>query len=176
MAQRLMIIRHAEKPAPEDNVHGVDAAGRPDAAGLSVRGWQRTGALVSLFAPLGRSISDPRLIRPGAIYAATSHPRSQRPLLTVQPLAAALQLKVRDEFQSGRDEEKLIDEATRGTGSALICWRYDEIQRLGQAIGCAEVKNCGWDKDCYDAIWIFIRDGNSWRWVVAKQSLLPGDA
>ena len=45
-ARKIMVLRHAEKPEPERDVHGVDASGRQDSCELSVRGWQRAATLV----------------------------------------------------------------------------------------------------------------------------------
>lgn len=39
--RKLFLIRHAEKPAPDLGINGVDLNGQPDRRGLSVRGWQR---------------------------------------------------------------------------------------------------------------------------------------
>ena len=48
---KLIIIRHAEKPDPQANIGGVSEAGGADRNDLTVRGWQRAGALVRLFNP-----------------------------------------------------------------------------------------------------------------------------
>lgn len=42
---RVRAIRHAEKPTPDGAVQGVSASGLPNPDELSVRGWQRAGAL-----------------------------------------------------------------------------------------------------------------------------------
>ena len=49
---KVMLIRHAEKP--NETVQGVNEAGRADPDQLSVRGWQRAGALIRFFAPIGQ--------------------------------------------------------------------------------------------------------------------------
>jgi hypothetical protein len=41
-----MIIRHGEKPAGDGSDAGVSPEGNADAEDLTVRGWQRSGALV----------------------------------------------------------------------------------------------------------------------------------
>ena len=56
-ASMIMVIRHAEKPGPYNGqtYFGVNAEATVSGAGgeedLVTLGWQRTGALVSLFAP-----------------------------------------------------------------------------------------------------------------------------
>ena len=47
----LLMIRHGEKPAGNDR--GVDQHGNENPDGLIPRGWERAGALVTLFAPNG---------------------------------------------------------------------------------------------------------------------------
>ena len=53
-AQKIMIIRHAEKPE-HHGPRGVDENGDEDKKSLTVRGWQRAGALVQFFAPSGNA-------------------------------------------------------------------------------------------------------------------------
>ena len=52
-ATKIMIIRHAEKPTttPPPPLNGVTITGKQDKDSLIPRGWQRAGALVTLFAP-----------------------------------------------------------------------------------------------------------------------------
>ncbi|MEA2409523.1 MAG: hypothetical protein QOC77_84 [Thermoleophilaceae bacterium] len=47
MDRSIFIIRHGEKPPPG---HGVDAGGKQDEHSLVPLGWQRAGALATLFA------------------------------------------------------------------------------------------------------------------------------
>jgi hypothetical protein len=51
-ARKIMIIRHAEKPDPSANIVGVTEGGDVDKDDLTVRGWQRAGALVRFFNPV----------------------------------------------------------------------------------------------------------------------------
>lgn len=174
--QRIMIIRHAEKPARGSEEQAVDGQGRADASGLSVRGWQRAGALVPFFAPRAHSGADPRIVAPSDIFAAASHPRSQRPALTVSPLADALGLRVQADLRSGHDEAELVRRAAQAEGAVLVCWRHETIHRFGPLLGLPQTEDHPWDEDCYDAVWLFARDGEGWRWVIGKQALLAGDA
>src|ERR1700693_1464104 len=70
LASTLMIVRHAEKP-PEPPASpppfGVTPDGRQDDHSLSVRGWQRAGALATFFAP--SRTTPPSVSTPQFIYA-----------------------------------------------------------------------------------------------------------
>lgn len=66
-ATKIMLIRHAEKP--NGGTHGVDPSGERDDEDLTVRGWQRAGALARLFLPASGTFSDPRLATPHTIFA-----------------------------------------------------------------------------------------------------------
>jgi len=48
---KLMVIRHAEKPDKQAGISGVTEAGMADKDELTVKGWQRAGALVRFFNP-----------------------------------------------------------------------------------------------------------------------------
>src|SRR4051794_33031284 len=96
-ASRIMFIRHAEKPSTPPPPHGVSADGDHDNQSLMVQGWQRAGALATLFAPTQGGLQSPLLTAPQLIYAAgptSGDPgdgsASERPLQTVTPLAAKL--------------------------------------------------------------------------------------
>lgn len=174
--QRILIIRHAEKPARGSDEQAIDAHGRADPSGLSVRGWQRAGALVSFFAPRAHGHSDPRFATPTALFAAKSHPRSQRPVLTLAPLAAALGLPVHADWEAERDEAEVLRHAAEVAGTALICWRHEGIHRFGPHLGLPQTLEHAWSDQCYDSVWLFARDGDGWKWAVSRQSLLAGDA
>jgi hypothetical protein len=88
---RILIIRHAEKPhePPCENDDGVKKSGEIDKESLTVRGWQRAGALVHFFT----SEAD---LSPDAIFAAgigEIRP-SRRPKQTLMPLAEWLGIKI----------------------------------------------------------------------------------
>ncbi|MDQ2992564.1 MAG: hypothetical protein M3R30_07090, partial [Candidatus Eremiobacteraeota bacterium] len=87
VVQRIMLIRHAEKPIGSALPYGVTAQGVRDFRALTIDGWNRAGALVELFAP---SIVPIRagLGRPGTIFAAPASMlnESLRPTQTVTPL------------------------------------------------------------------------------------------
>lgn len=169
MTQRIMIIRHAEKPTPMDP--GLDEQGHSTKAGLSVRGWQRAGAFVPYFSsPHPSSHCEP----PGALYAARDSDRSSRPRLTVQPLGAALGLPVVGHFPSGGGEHPLVDQVLRESGPVLICWRHDWIPALARILVSDAPR--GWAEDVYDETWVLTRKGDRpWSLTVVQHKLLAGD-
>ena len=77
MATKIMIIRHGEKPSDDGSIHGVDPHGGHDPDELIVRGWQRAGALVRLFAPPNGAFSDHALATPENIFACGPNDRRQ---------------------------------------------------------------------------------------------------
>jgi hypothetical protein len=177
MSQLIMIIRHAEKPRPGADEIAVDAHGAADPGGLSVRGWQRAGALVPYFASRTSSSRQPGISPPAAIFAAASHGRTKRPALTVAPLAAALQIQVQAEHRSDGGEDEVIRRSLAADGPVLICWRHEQIPALAAVLGVADAASRRWDDDCYDEVWVFARDDDlGWRWSVQHQSLLAGDS
>ncbi len=89
---KIMIIRHAEKHQHGSHDRGVSEDGRPAHHELTVRGWQRAGALVHLFAPPGGLPDGSTIQTPRSIFAsdATRDSPSLRAMHTAGPLAAAL--------------------------------------------------------------------------------------
>ena len=116
---KIMFIRHAEKPDAASAVRGVDERGKANPNQLSVRGWQRAGALVRFFAPAGgncaHGIATPSVIFACKPYGAAS---SVRPFSTVSPLAAALGIPVNHEI-SKRAVPALLD-AAPGLGGKRV--------------------------------------------------------
>src|SRR5438477_8341538 len=75
MPKQIMIIRHAEKP--DAQTAGVSLGGEQDDENLTVRGWQRSGALVRFFAPAAGSRPDTRVVTPQFIFASGTGPHSK---------------------------------------------------------------------------------------------------
>jgi broad specificity phosphatase PhoE len=92
--ERIVLIRHAEKPLGDGPPHGVTSDGVMDRESLTPRGWQRAGALVGAFtggrAP-GIGLPPPALLVASKVRPESS---SQRPLQTLQPLAERLGIAV----------------------------------------------------------------------------------
>ncbi len=165
LAQKIFLIRHAEKPEGRDL--GVLPTGEEDAKSLSVRGWQRAGALVPHFAN-GQFV-------PQALFA--SHVSSLRPRLTLLPLEEKLGLEINLNFGKG-EEEKLFAAVKASAGVVLICWQHDFMVAVANAIlGESHTAPQLWPSDCFDVTWVFDLDEDSGRYRFGQipQLLLGGD-
>ena len=114
-----MLIRHAEKPAEDPPPHGIDPDGDHDSEALTVRGWQRAGALAVLMAPSAGPLQNVALATPRFVYASKldKDNGSDRPRQTVTPLIDKLGKAVRVNFELGIGEEnELAARAMASTG------------------------------------------------------------
>jgi hypothetical protein len=174
---KIMLIRHAEKPDETGAVLGVDESGRANPNQLSVRGWQRAGALVRFFAASEQARSA-GIETPSAIFACKPHNGSSsvRPFSTVQPLAASLGIPVH--YDTGKSEEAaLLNAAGSISGTVLICWPHEPIPNLVRGLaGELPGVPIKWPGKRFDLVWILDRTGTGWRFYQAAQLLLPGDA
>ena len=203
---KIMIIRHAEKPG-EDNSKpfGVDASGQECGDSgkkhLTVRGWQRGGALVTLFAPPWGP--RPGLATPDIMFASnpdheegengTAHSASHRPYETLLPLATKLKSDgvIFDTKHHKDAYDHMIEVALTKTGAVLISWQHEDIPNLAQSI--LAHTNTPRDRPLnipshwpqingearYDLIWVFDfspEDGTVQRFSEVGQQLLDGDA
>lgn len=126
--KRIMFIRHAEKPGVGNNDRGVAADGEPSDESLTVRGWQRAGALIALFC------ARPEM-RPNTIFASgVGHEsKSRRPIETVTPLAGALNNIQPNVFITTHlldDLQPLMDEVLSQEGTVLVSWEHKKISKL----------------------------------------------
>jgi broad specificity phosphatase PhoE len=176
---KIMIIRHAEKHQHGSHDRGVNEYGRPAHHELTVRGWQRAGALVHLFALRGGPPVGCRIDTPRSIFAsdATRDSPSLRAMHTVGPLAAALGLTVNHEH--AEEEEAALAAAVLAAPSpALIVWHHGAIPRLVWEIA-GKLPACPvhWPDDRFDLIWILEREAPraGWSFSQVTQQLLPGD-
>ena len=152
-ATKIMIIRHAEKPGSYNGqaYDGVNAtgtqAGTEGAEHLVTLGWQRAGALVTLFAkPWGPK--NPDLATPQFLFASKptkdddnssehnsdDHQPSQRPYETLIPLASALgsnsQAMAINLSYSKKQYDEMIADTLSCNGTVLICWQHEDIPLL----------------------------------------------
>lgn len=202
-ATKLMIIRHAEKPAkahPKRPPFGLTPEGVVDPESLTIRGWQRAGALAAFF---GTSlVVQPQLgaiATPTVVYAsAVVHPhhqddntkvgsRSKRPQQTVTPLLEKLGQAVEADFTFTKGQEQaLVRSALACTGVVLICWEHKHIPLIGAAIPVdltiSESPPPSWPLDAdgqsrYDVVWVFDLDTKTQQYSFRQvaQGLLMGD-
>lgn len=176
---KLMFIRHGEEPGSPDGPLGVTQAGETDPRSLSVRGWTRAGALVTLFDPRdaeGKPVpTRPELARPTTIVASDpSHGHSKRSLETVTPLAAALDLTVDTRFASSQTAQA-ADAILATTGSVLVAWTHDEIDHIISHLTGVTPTPPHWPGGRYDLIYVLTRTASGWRFAQVPQMLLAGD-
>jgi hypothetical protein len=175
-ANKIMLIRHAEKP--DGDISGVDTKGKQDSEELVVRGWQRSGALVRFFAPHNGEPVDPRLAQPKTIFASAvgKHSSSLRPHHTVLELARELGLKLDLRFAKD-DLAGLAAAAPAAAGPVLIAWEHESIPAIVNAIAGNDA-TCPqkWQGDRFDLVWVLDRKGSDWTFYQVPQLLLSGDS
>lgn len=178
-ATKIMVIRHAEKPANDPPPHGVTLKGEREKESLSVRGWQRAGALASFFAPPNDSFQDPSLARPQFLYASRFIRRqgSRRPTETITPLAEKLAIRINDHY-SRDDVKNMLEDVFLCAGVVLICWQYEYIPQIANHIlHNRTTAPHVWPEDRFDVVWVFDRDSATahYSFKQVPQSLLMGD-
>jgi hypothetical protein len=179
-ASKIMLTRHAEKPSDDGTtVLGVDADGHKNPEELIVRGWQRSGGLVRLFAPRDCKFVDPHLAQPKTIFASGvgKHSNSLRPQHTVLALATELGLTLQTKYLKG-DEADLAKGAVAATGPVLIAWEHQDIPSIVDAI-VGNTTTCpqSWDGKRFDVVWILdAKAGGGWTFSQVPQLVLPGDS
>lgn len=174
-----MLLRHAEKPAKDFAPFGVNRKGMRSKEALTVRGWQRAGALTNLFAPAHGQFQDPSLATPQFLYASKPLLRkgSRRSLQTLTPLGEKLAIRINADFQRAEFDRMLADVFSRN-GAVLICWQREYIPEIAALIlGNRTTAPPDWPEDRYDMIWVFDLDRSSSAYVFNQvpQELLGGD-
>jgi hypothetical protein len=176
-AEKIMVIRHAEKPGKGAPPFGVDQEGSPDPESLAPLGWQRAGALTVLFAPAKGTLQDPALAVPRFLFACGNEPQRKRlrPLETIIPLARRLGIPVDTTFIAG-EEEQLADAAMGSPGVVLISWEHKHIHLIANRIlGDETTAPQAWPEERFDVVWVFDLQGGSYRFRQVPELLLSGD-
>lgn len=153
---RVIIIRHGEKPAVGDD--------------LTVKGRQRAAALAPFF-------QDGDL-RPAAIYALnpSDDHHSRRCLETATPLAQSLKLSLKTFHHAdyGKMVRQILASPEYDGKVVLICWSHKEIPALASALGVADPPR--WRGQVFDRLWIIkFADGKATLQDL-PQRLLFGDS
>ena len=174
--QRVMLIRHGEKPGGAWPGPGLTEEGVADKESLVIRGWQRAGALALFF----RAPPAP-LARPQRIYAShrdkTDGSKSRRPVQTVTALSQILQLDLVTNLTKGQ-EAALAEVLAPLPGDTLVCWQHESIAAIVAAIAGENVgAPSSWAPERFDLVWTLTRNGpgEAWKFQQSLQSLLPGD-
>jgi broad specificity phosphatase PhoE len=172
--RKIMIVRHGEKPLAGER--GVDRFGQQCEFSLSVRGWQRAGALARLFAPLHDRFVDDLIARPGAIVAAGvgEESQSRRHIETAGPLSALLGVAVEDRFlkhQTSEAAEYILGLA----GVALVVWEHKKIAELVEVLTGGAAKPHPWPENRFDVVLVLDDADGQWRVSQIPELLLAGD-
>jgi hypothetical protein len=139
-ATKIMVIRHAEKPGLYGGTaySGVDefgtVSGAAGAKHLVTLGWERAGALITLFAsPWGPKTP---LATPKFLFASNPDAKpgddtsdeapSQRPYETLTALKAKLNLTI-DKTHLKSDFAEMVTSALACEGVVLIAWQHEDI-------------------------------------------------
>jgi hypothetical protein len=179
VASKVMVIRHAEKPADSGAPFGVTADGNQDTESLIVQGWQRAGGLATLFAPARGPLQSADLVTPQFLYASGvgKHSTSERPEETITPLADKLGLQINTTYLKG-DEENMVTDAVSQSGTVLICWQHEDIPTISNfIIGNDTTVPQEWPGERFDVVWVFDLDSASGQYSFSQvpQLLLAGD-
>ncbi len=175
---KIMIVRHAEKPADVPPPQGVDIDGNADPESLIPQGWQRAGALACLFAPSRGPLQAPELATPQSLFATGvgHHSHSLRPQETIAPTARKLGLAIDTSNLKG-DETAVAQAAMACGGVALIAWQHQDIPTIANAIvGNDSTVPQQWPGDRFDLVWVFdLQPGGTYSFTQVPQLLLAGD-
>src|SRR5262249_18240640 len=179
-AAKVMVGRHAEKPADSGSPFGVAVDGNQDPESLIVQGWQRAGGLATLFAPSRGALQSPELATPQFLYASgiSKHSNSKRPQETITPLSAKTSLSINTNFLKG-DEKDLVDDAVSQQGIVLICWEHEAIPDIAnQIVGNNTTAPEKWPADRFDLVSIFDLNASTaqYGFTQVPQLLLAGDS
>ena len=177
----LLMIRHAEKPSNGDL--GVDEQGNANPDGLIPKGWERAGALVTLFAP-NRTTVNSTLPLPGALVTPKYPKPVHRPYFTLLPLSQRLGVTILSEHAVDADPTKIVRSLLDMEAVVvLVCWEHAHLVNIVDAMArTVPVTNQGdvpvsWPDDRFDVIWRFNRDEQTGKWTFGSldQQLLAGD-
>jgi hypothetical protein len=176
---KILLIRHAEKPAKDSLPYGVTQEGERNKESLEVRGWQRAGALINLFAPANGHFQHASLARPQFLYASKPLKRkgSRRPVETITPLAEKLAVRINSDYPRF-DIASMLEDVFSRRGVVLICWQREFIPRIAAYIlNYKRIAPFDWPEDRFDMVWVFDlqRSSGNYTFKQVPQRLLFGD-
>jgi hypothetical protein len=188
-----MLIRHGEKLGDSSS----DKDGGPN---LSIRGSARAAALPQLFAPsktpygcalsLGKKQAfngeyvsvaiqgtAPRFSTPAFLFATQASKSSNRPVETITPLSAALNLTY-DDKHADSDYAKVASDILTDSKYAgavvLVCWHHSNLPNLATKLGIASPPP--WHGTVFDRVWAISYSSGTASLADDPQMLLYGDA
>jgi phosphohistidine phosphatase SixA len=129
--KRIVIVRHAEKPAST----------KPH---LAIRGKMRSIGLARLL---------PKLVKPDFVFASTSTRHSDRPYQTIRPTADKLRLDVSTKY-ADKATKKMVKELRKKkfrNKTILICWHHGQMPKLIRELGHTSPYK-PWPEELFDRI------------------------
>jgi hypothetical protein len=190
---QVMIIRHGEKLGDSSS----DKDGGPN---LSTRGSARATALPQLFAPaqppygcalsVGNSQNftgdyasvqiqgmTPRFSTPDFLFATQASKSSNRPVETITPLSAMLNLTYDDKHADG-DYAKVANDIltnSKYTGKVvLVSWHHGNIPNLATSLGVTNPP--AWPGSVFDRVWVISYSNGTASLENDTQMVLYGDS
>lgn len=188
-ARTIFIIRHGEKPGTSSvpcevtsKAEGVDREGDKDEHSLLVCGWQRAGALATLFAPtvgpLREGILTPfQLVAPK--YKDPEKILRYRTHETILPLSQKTDVEVEWPYEEGEEPQLASWLVEVVGGTTLVCWEHQHIPAIANHIPTVPgtVIPQEWPGERFDVVWSFSRRLSDRLYVFTQipQLLLAGD-
>jgi hypothetical protein len=153
--QKVVIIRHAEKPDKGDN--------------LSCKGFNRS---LQLPAVLYTKFKLPdRVFVPSMDN--TKSANHLRMFETIVPFVIKYNLNINSKYDVD-DVKDAAEAILRSKGYVLVVWEHDRIDNFVKALG-AETKGMKWSDDDFDSIWILDFKNNKVNLSVDKENLNPAN-
>jgi hypothetical protein len=178
--EKIMIIRHGEKPGVPVAADGIDINGIVNPESLTAAGWHRAHALVKLFHPHKAGSIRKGLAVPEHLYACSDKgaTSSERPIETITPLAESFDQPLAiDSSIDAKNVDAIAVTARNAKGIVLICWRHEEIVAIANAIAPGERIPKRWPGSRFDMVWIFeARSNGSYRFSQLPELVMPGDS
>jgi hypothetical protein len=178
----IFIIRHGEKPEVPPP-YGVDVDGNQNEHSLLPRGWQRAGALATLFVPFSSElraglVTPTELICPD--YGNSTATSVHRTYQTIEAVSERIGTGIESPESEG-DEATLGQQlAAAAAGVTLVCWEHKAIHEIANNIvpvaPGAQIPQ-GWPDTRFDVIWAFTYDSGTSQYTFNQipQMLLAGD-
>ena len=133
----IFLIRHGEKPTEEPQREGVDQYGRQNEHSLIPQGWERAGALATLFAPF---VGSPRsgLLVPEQLvsprYENLKGTGLYRTHQTIEPIEARLGIPIETAYSEEQLPELVASLTAPPSGTTLVCWEHTQIIEIAHEL------------------------------------------
>lgn len=164
----ILLIRHAEKPTDQDDF------------GLNVAGQARAMAYTVYFQNYK---IDTKVIKLDYLFATAQSLRSNRPYLTLQPLAQLLNLPIDNHFENVDEDVVALTNLIKtdpkfNNSNILICWHHQKLLEMAASLGAfPDDLPTNWHEEAYG--WLiqlsFDANGRLTRATTIEQKLMYND-